>query len=105
AADPHPSAMSDRQEIMLLTPHGKVLKILQRVRRNDSGWAESLIDLTEFRGKSFYLYFNVFNDKSGTRTWMYLDDVMVDVCYPDATAVGSIEGLTAEEAAQVAGDV
>ena len=81
-ADPNPSAMSDRQELILLSPHGNTVKILKRVRENEGGWSESLVDLTEFRGQSVYVYFNVFNDKSGTRTWMYLDDVSLDVCYP-----------------------
>lgn len=86
APDPNPSAMSDRQEVILLTPHGKTLRVLERVRRNESGWSESLLDLTEFRGQSFFLYFNVFNDKSGSRTWGFLDDVVINVCYPEVTS-------------------
>lgn len=84
--DPHPSSKHDRQEVILLTPHGKTLSVLQRVRRNDSGWTQSMLDLTEFRGQSFYVYFNIYNDKSPARTWGFLDDVMVEVCYPEMTS-------------------
>ncbi len=86
AVDPNPTAQSDRQEVMLLSPNGRALRIIRRVRNNDSGWVQDSADITEFMGQSFYLYFNVFNDSNGSRTWMYLDDVELSVCYPPATA-------------------
>ncbi|MCC9077364.1 lamin tail domain-containing protein [Litorilinea aerophila] len=86
ATDDNPTAQSDRQEVILLTPHGRTLRILHRVRHNESGWGEEVKDLTAYRGQSFYVYFNVFNDSNSSRTWMYLDDVSLIVCYPEATA-------------------
>ncbi len=85
ATDDNPTAQSDRQEVILLTPHGRTLRILHRVRHNESGWGETVKDLTAHRGQSFYVYFNVFNDSNSSRTWMYLDDVTLTVCYPEAT--------------------
>ncbi len=85
-ADPNPSGASDRQEVILLATSGKVLKVLQRVLRNDTTWQQDAIDVTPFRGQTFYLYFNVFNDGNGTRTWAYLDEVALNICYPAATA-------------------
>ncbi len=64
----------------LATPHGGTLKILQRVRRSEGSWQPDSVDLTEFIGQSFYIYFNVYTDGSPARTWMYLDDVTLDVC-------------------------
>ncbi len=82
--DPNPSGQADRQEVILLTTGGKVIKILQRVLRNDS-WQQDVIDLSAYRGQTFYIYFNVFNDGNGARTWAYLDQVELLVCYPVVT--------------------
>ncbi len=78
----NPGSHSDRQEVILLTPHGKTLRILDRVRRNDGVWQESAVDLTEFVGQTFYVYFNTYNDMNPARTWMFLDDVSISVCSP-----------------------
>ena len=75
-----PSSTQDRHEVILLTPGGKTLKILQRTRYNDTAWQTDALDLTEFAGASFYIYFNVYNDGTAGRTWMYLDDVRLEVC-------------------------
>lgn len=75
----------DRQEVILLASNLQTLEILSRVRRNNAGWAVEQLDLTRLIGREFYLYFNVFNDGNNARTWMYLDDVVLGVCYPPAT--------------------
>ncbi|MCX6047644.1 MAG: hypothetical protein NT075_21310, partial [Chloroflexi bacterium] len=85
AGDPNPSGSSDRQEVILLAPSGKVLKVLKRVLSNETTWQQEAIDVTAFRGQTFYLYFNVFNDGNGARTWAYLDEVALNICYPAAT--------------------
>ena len=71
----------DRQEVILLHPNGETLRVLQRLRRNDAGWQQSVLDLTEFSGRSFYVYFNVYNSGGGTYTLSYLDAVELLVCY------------------------
>ncbi len=51
------------QEVILLTPHGGTLKILQRAPQRSS-WQPDSVDLTEFIGQDFYIYFNVYTDGS-----------------------------------------
>ncbi len=73
----------DRQEVILLKPNGDTLRIVQRVRRNDNSWQQDVIDLTEYAGHSFVLYFNVINYGAG-RTWTFIDDVELLVCAPSS---------------------
>lgn len=75
-AGPH----EDRQEVILLTPDLTVMGILSRLRSNDGIWEQRAVDLTPYRGQSFFIYFNVFNNPDPARTWLYLDDVEVFVC-------------------------
>ena len=81
----NPTNIQDRQEVLLLTQDLETLAILLRTRRNDGEWQESVLDLTQYRGRSFYVYFNTYNDGAGGRTWAYLDDVIMDTCYPPTT--------------------
>ncbi|MCC6455447.1 MAG: lamin tail domain-containing protein [Caldilineaceae bacterium] len=71
----------DRQEVILLKPNGDTLRVLQRVRRNDGNWQQTVLDLTEYAGQSFVLYFNVINYGAG-RTWTFIDDAELLVCMP-----------------------
>lgn len=71
-----------RQEVILLASNGDTLHILERVRRNEGGWQKSALDLSQFAGETFYVYFNVYNTAGGGRTWMILDDVALLVCGP-----------------------
>ncbi len=75
--DENPSNISDRQELILLNPDLSTLAILSRHRYNTNSW-ESPVEqsLLGHRGE-FYIYFNVYNDGNGARTWAYLDDVSV----------------------------
>lgn len=70
----------DRQEVILLTPNLHVMEVLARFRSTDGVWQQRALDLTAFRGRSFFVYFNVFNNADPARTWMYLDDVELLVC-------------------------
>lgn len=73
---------ADRQEVILLNPDLSTKEVLQRVRRNEGGFSEEVRDLTPFRGQTLHVYFNVFNDGVGGRTWMNLDNVQLFGCYP-----------------------
>ncbi len=59
-----------------------MLQQLMRVRLNSAVWREASFDLTAYRGKSIVLYFETYNDSTGAsgRTWMFLDDVSLEVC-------------------------
>jgi len=83
----NPSTSSDRQEVILLSPSQKVLSIVKRVLRNETSWGQDVVDLTPYRGKSFYLYFNAYNDGDSVRTWAYIDEVQLCVNYSAAPAL------------------
>ena len=65
---------------------GQVLKVLHRTLANDGDdWKEESIDITEYRGHTIYVYFNVYNDMNDKLTWAFIDDVEVSACFPPAT--------------------
>jgi hypothetical protein len=78
--NPNPSTYEDRLDVILLSPGGDTLKVLHRVRHNDNGWQPLSLDLTEFIGQSFSVYFNLYNDGRGGRSLIYLDSVALEVC-------------------------
>ncbi len=43
-------------------------------------WNQALFDFNAWRGQSFQLYFNVYNDGGGGRTVVFLDDVSLATC-------------------------
>jgi uncharacterized repeat protein (TIGR01451 family) len=79
-ANANPGSNQDRFEIIALTPGGDTLRVIHRTLRNDSGWVSAMVDVTELAGKSFYLYFNLYNDGHGGRSWIFLDNMMLEVC-------------------------
>ena len=88
-AAPSPAAAADRQELILLSSSLATEAILYRSRAENAAWETVTVDLTPYLDGSYYLYFNVFNDGNGRRTWMFLDDVQVLVCYGSAAAPSS----------------
>jgi hypothetical protein len=80
-----PGLGEDQQQVILLNPDLSTHAVLRRVRRNNNAWIEELVDLTPYRGKSLLLYFNAYNDGNGQRTWQFVDDVVINVCYPAVT--------------------
>ena len=81
-----PALASDRQELILLTSSLATEAILYRNRAENAVWETMTVDLTPYLDGSYNLYFNVFNDGNGLRTWMFLDDVQLLVCYGSAAA-------------------
>lgn len=72
----------DYQEILLLTPGYRLVRTLYRGLANDADWQTVRYDLTSLAGQTVVVYFNVYNDGDGRRTWMYADDVHLSVCIP-----------------------
>ena len=73
---------ADFQRVLLLTPvNYDLLKVLLRTRLNSTVWREASFDLLAYRGKSVVIYFETYNDSTSAadRTWMFLDDVSVEV--------------------------
>ncbi len=88
-----PSSLSDRQDLILLSPSLQPIQILRRELSNAGIWQEDVVDLTAYRGQSFYVYFNAFNDGNGARTWMYLDNVQLNLCGVGSTGAYSSSNL------------
>ena len=59
-----------------------LVAILDQELVNDDDWVEMTHDLTAWRGRSLAIYFNAYNDGLDSRTWMYVDDVSIQVCPP-----------------------
>jgi len=73
----------DVHEVILLNPLTyETLDALWQGKANDSTWVQMTFDLTAWRGRQLMIYFNANNDGLGGRTWMYLDDVTIQVCLP-----------------------
>lgn len=74
----------DYWEILLMSPDtNQVIATLWRNPvSNDRRWLQMNADLSSFRGYSFDLYLNVFNDGQGGRSAVYIDDVAFQICAP-----------------------
>lgn len=70
----------DYQEALILDTSYRYLGRALRTLRNDQAWQMGAFDLTPFAGRNVVIYFNVFNDGDGRRTWLYLDDVSIQAC-------------------------
>ncbi len=73
----------DFQRVVLLEPGSyKLIKELKRWLEGGHLWREATFDLSAYRGRSLVLYFEVYNNSAGPegRTWMYVDDVSIQVC-------------------------
>jgi len=78
-------AGADEQQMALLDPaSGDTVAVPWRTLSNGRAWSAVVIDLTPYRGRTLLLYFNVYNDGTGGRTAMFLDDVSLQAC-PAAT--------------------
>jgi hypothetical protein len=86
----------DWQEMLILDRYYHLLPggvVLRRVQ-NDGQWHKVTYDLSPYKGMRINLYFNTINDGDGQRTWMYVDDVSVNLCGyvvrfdPSSTQVG-----------------
>jgi hypothetical protein len=61
------------------------LGVLMRENRDAPGWETQSFDLLtalreDVRGQRISLYFTVYNNGDGQRSWLYLDDVNLAVC-------------------------
>ncbi len=82
----NPVPPQDRQELILLHPNLDTKVVLRRWREEVPSWQEEAEDLTKYLGQTFYVYFNAVNDANSTRTWMFLDDVRLFVCFTGGAA-------------------
>ncbi|MBN1583751.1 MAG: immune inhibitor A, partial [Anaerolineae bacterium] len=81
-SDSQSRVQEDWQEMLILDADYKLLSggVVLRQVRNDGTWMKKSYDLSPYKGMEIVLYFNVINDGNGKRTWMYVDDVSVNLC-------------------------
>jgi hypothetical protein len=72
----------DLHEILLLDAMdaGTVVAVLEQGRWNDGYWQPAAYNLMPWRGRRLRLYFNAYNDGLAGRSWMYVDDVSLQIC-------------------------
>lgn len=71
----------DYREALLLNSNLGYLGTLERsyAAGNDQ-WVERSYDLTAYRGRTLYVYFNVYNNGKGTQMWNTIDRVTLGGC-------------------------
>ena len=77
------ASSGDWQRLVLLRPSDFTrIEELMRVQENNNIWKYTTFDLTSYQGRDLVLYFEVYNNSTGSsgRTWMYVDDVSVLAC-------------------------
>jgi hypothetical protein len=82
----------DYREALLLNSNLGYLATLERSYAvgNDQ-WVERSFDVTAYRGYTLYVYFNVYNNGTGTQMWTTLDRVSLGPC-TSATAAVDADG-------------
>jgi photosystem II stability/assembly factor-like uncharacterized protein len=74
------AAVGDAQYVLLLNPDtGAILQILLWQLSNGQSWQPFTFDLLPFAGQSVRLHFGSYNNGTGGRTGMYVDDVSLVV--------------------------
>jgi hypothetical protein len=84
----------DYREVIALRPNFTALRSLERkTGAGNDQWTQRAFDITDLRGQSIVLYFNVYNNGSGATLVNYLDDLTLQSCDattpPTATALPS----------------
>ncbi len=69
----------DRQDVVLLNPDLSTIAVLRRTRTTTNAFVQQVVDLSQYRGRSVYIYFNAFNDGNNRRTWMFIDSALLCV--------------------------
>ncbi|HMQ56740.1 MAG TPA: hypothetical protein PKD98_31965, partial [Anaerolineae bacterium] len=69
---------SDIQNILILDEYRRVIKVLAHELNNTQDWETRTYDLSNLRGRTILVYFNVLNrGGTGKPTALYVDDVML----------------------------
>ncbi|MCZ7574093.1 MAG: hypothetical protein M5U01_36545 [Ardenticatenaceae bacterium] len=83
----------DRQQVILLDDKRQFLALLWSAAENGDGWQRLDFDLSDYRGRTIWIYVNSINDGDGRRTWLFLDDVSLTVSRsPSPTATPTASG-------------
>jgi hypothetical protein len=69
----------DWQEAQVQNTSGTILAQIMKVCSNAHAWTQVTFDLTPYKGQTIRVYFNTHQDGYGDLTYMFLDDVAVNV--------------------------
>ena len=69
----------DWQEAQVQNTSGTMLAQIMKVCSNAHAWTQVTYDLTSYKGQTVRIYFNDHQDGFGDLTYMYLDDISVNV--------------------------
>jgi len=69
----------DWQEAQVQNTSGTMLAQIMKVCSNAQAWTQVTYDLTSYKGQTIRIYFNDHQDGFGDLTYMYLDDISVNV--------------------------
>jgi hypothetical protein len=69
----------DWQEAQVQNTSGTMLAQIMKVCSNTQAWTQVTYDLTSYKGQTIRIYFNDHQDGFGDLTYMYLDDISVNV--------------------------
>lgn len=75
----------DWQRVAFLKPQTySKLRVFLRTLQNEQAWHRFSYDVRAFAGREVLLYFEVYNDSTANseRTWLYVDDVSLEICLP-----------------------
>ncbi|MEM7125738.1 MAG: dockerin type I domain-containing protein [Chloroflexota bacterium] len=85
---------SDYREIMLLNANFTVRQLLERdPSTGNNTWTLRSFDLSNHRGRSLVLYFNVYNNGSGPSLWNIIDDVTISTCTTEPSPTPTLTSL------------
>ncbi len=71
----------DYREIIALRTNLTILRTVDRTDGSgDDNWSQRSFDLTDLAGQTFILYFNVYNNGSGTPLVAFLDKLSLQLC-------------------------
>ncbi|MBW7886267.1 MAG: M28 family peptidase [Caldilineaceae bacterium] len=76
----------DYREVLLLNSNYSYLaKVTRSYGPGNDQWTPRAFDLTAYRGRTLVLYFNVYNNGTGSQMWNYVDQVTLGDCVAAST--------------------
>ncbi len=71
----------DYREVIALRSNLTILRTVNRTNGSgDNNWTQRSFDLTNLAGQNFILYFNVYNNGSGSPLVAYFDEISLQLC-------------------------
>lgn len=75
-----------RETLLLRSDYSYLAKLARSYAAGDDRWTIRTYDLSAYRGQTVVLYFNVYNNGTGTQMWNYVDKAELGSCSGALTA-------------------